>query len=105
MPIPSPPPDVLALSSNYTEQVYLVLFFDAKRTWQWLPPEKLELLGINTERDESKVILYNCFISISMNGIIITGKRAQETGRSKSGKKGVRKCFAAFIANRGSTGK
>ncbi|KRT82749.1 PHD finger motif containing protein, partial [Oryctes borbonicus] len=55
VPIPSPPPDVLALSSNYTEQVYLVLFFDAKRTWQWLPPDKLELLGINTERDESKV--------------------------------------------------
>ncbi|KAI4454547.1 phd finger protein [Holotrichia oblita] len=55
VPIPSPPPDVLALSSNYAEQVYLVLFFDAKRTWQWLPPEKLELLGINTERDESKV--------------------------------------------------
>ncbi|GJQ78049.1 hypothetical protein Trydic_g2393 [Trypoxylus dichotomus] len=55
VPIPSPPPDVLALSSNYTEQVYLVLFFDAKRTWQWLPPDKLELLGINTERDEAKV--------------------------------------------------
>lgn len=55
VPIPSPPPEVLALSSNYTEHVYLVLFFDAKRTWQWLPVDKLELLGIDTERDESKV--------------------------------------------------
>lgn len=56
VPIPSPPQDVLALSANYTEHVYLVLFFDAKRTWQWLPADKLELLGIDTERDHSKVI-------------------------------------------------
>ncbi|XP_017781418.1 PREDICTED: peregrin isoform X3 [Nicrophorus vespilloides] len=55
VPIPSPPKDVLALSTNYNEHVYLVLFFDAKRTWQWLPAEKLELLGIDEERDESKV--------------------------------------------------
>lgn len=55
VPIPSPPPEVLALSVNYAEPVYLVLFFDAKRTWQWLPPEKLELLGVDPEKDEFKV--------------------------------------------------
>ncbi|XP_074034602.1 bromodomain-containing protein 140 [Leptinotarsa decemlineata] len=55
VPIPSPPQEVLDLSKNYTEQVFLVLFFDAKRTWQWLPAEKLELLGLDAEKDESKV--------------------------------------------------
>lgn len=33
VPIPAPPADVLALASNYEEPVYLVLFFDTKRTW------------------------------------------------------------------------
>lgn len=55
VPIPSPPKDVLNLSQNYTEQVYLVLFFDAKRTWQWLPPDKLEILGTDTEKDQAKL--------------------------------------------------
>lgn len=55
VPIPTPSPEVLALHSNHTEHVYLVLFFDAKRTWQWLPAEKLEALGIDKERDEAKV--------------------------------------------------
>ncbi|KAJ8964667.1 hypothetical protein NQ317_010555 [Molorchus minor] len=55
VPIPSPPQEVLDLLSNYTDQVFLVLFFDAKRTWQWLPAEKLEILGIDIERDEAKV--------------------------------------------------
>ncbi|XP_018323470.1 peregrin [Agrilus planipennis] len=54
VPMPSPPPEVMALKANHTEHVYLVLFFDAKRTWQWLPAEKLELLGEDVERDEAK---------------------------------------------------
>lgn len=33
VPIPAPPDDVLALAANYKDPVYLVLFFDTKRTW------------------------------------------------------------------------
>ncbi|XP_071448364.1 bromodomain-containing protein homolog isoform X2 [Hetaerina americana] len=55
VPIPAAPADVLALSLNYSEPVFLVLFFDTKRTWQWLPRNKLEPLGMSTELDESKL--------------------------------------------------
>lgn len=55
VPIPSPPADVIALANNYTEPVYLVLFFDTKRTWQWLPRNKLEPLGITYELDHIKL--------------------------------------------------
>lgn len=55
VPIPAPPADVLALANSYTEPVYLVLFFDTKRTWQWLPRNKLELLGTSSELDQSKL--------------------------------------------------
>lgn len=33
VPIPVPPEDVLALQKKYDEPVYLILFFDTKRTW------------------------------------------------------------------------
>ncbi|KXJ83568.1 hypothetical protein RP20_CCG004947 [Aedes albopictus] len=56
VPLPAPPADVLALKANYEEQVFLVLFFDVKRTWQWLPANKLELLGVNKELDQSKLV-------------------------------------------------
>lgn len=55
VPLPTPPPDVLALRKDKEEPVYLVLFFDAKRTWQWLPPNKLELLGFIEQQDKSKL--------------------------------------------------
>ncbi|XP_066598940.1 bromodomain-containing protein homolog isoform X2 [Prorops nasuta] len=56
VPIPAPPDDVLALAVNYKEPVFLVLFFDTKRTWQWLPGEKLEKLGVSQEIDEAKLV-------------------------------------------------
>ncbi|XP_053676013.1 bromodomain-containing protein homolog [Anopheles nili] len=56
VPLPAPPADVLTLRSNYDEPVFLVLFFDVKRTWQWLPVGKLELLGVDKELDQSKLI-------------------------------------------------
>ena len=33
VPIPVPPDEVLELQQKYAESVYLVLFFDTKRTW------------------------------------------------------------------------
>lgn len=33
VPIPVPPEDVLLLQRKYDEHVYLILFFDTKRTW------------------------------------------------------------------------
>lgn len=56
VPLPAPPPDVLSLRKNYEGEVFLVLFFDAKRTWQWLPETKLEILGIDKELDQNKLI-------------------------------------------------
>lgn len=56
VPLPAPPLDVLALRKDKTEPVFLVLFFDAKRTWQWLPPNKLEILGSDKQFDQAKLI-------------------------------------------------
>ncbi|XP_059614029.1 bromodomain-containing protein homolog [Phlebotomus argentipes] len=56
VPLPVPPQDVMALRKNNTEPVFLVLFFDVKRTWQWLPVNKLELLGLDKEVDQAKLM-------------------------------------------------
>lgn len=55
VPLPKPPQHVLQLRKNNSDTEFLVLFFDVKRTWQWLPPVKLELLGIDKVVDEAKL--------------------------------------------------
>ena len=56
MPIPVPPPEVLDMAATHTSPHYLILFFDAKRTWQWLQRDKLEPLGVDPETDKAKLV-------------------------------------------------
>lgn len=59
VPLPAPPVDVLALRKDGgadESPPFLVLFFDAKRTWQWLPANKLELLGLDKRLDQAKLV-------------------------------------------------
>ena len=56
VPIPVPPQEVLDMALTHESPHYLILFFDSKRTWQWLQRDKLEPLGINMEIDKVKMV-------------------------------------------------
>jgi len=56
--LPQPNADIIGLGEKLNgkkeECFNLVLFFDARRTWQWLPRDKIALLGKDNDFDSRK---------------------------------------------------
>ncbi|XP_022537893.2 bromodomain and PHD finger-containing protein 3 [Astyanax mexicanus] len=60
IPIPVPPKEVLRLGEwrrrETEDKLFLVLFFDTKRTWQWLPLDKLHPMGVDDTVDKLRLM-------------------------------------------------
>uniref|UniRef100_A0A3B3T0F7 Bromodomain containing 1 n=1 Tax=Paramormyrops kingsleyae TaxID=1676925 RepID=A0A3B3T0F7_9TELE len=58
--IPTPPLDVLRAGERMQyrseEKLFLVLFFDNRRSWQWLPKSKMAPLGVDKTTDMVKLM-------------------------------------------------
>lgn len=58
--LPQPPLDVLRVGERMqfrsAEKLFLVHFFDSKRSWQWLPRSKMVPFGINQSLDKLKLM-------------------------------------------------
>ena len=94
VPIPVPPPEVLDMASTHTSPHYLILFFDAKRTWQWLQRDKLEPLGVDPETDKGKLVqskkpaekkaVKKAYEEAILHRFRVTGENASITGERAS---------------------
>lgn len=58
--LPKPPRDVLRLGERMQfkseEKLFLVHFFDSRRSWQWLPRSKMAPFGIQPSLDRLKLL-------------------------------------------------
>ena len=94
VPIPVPPVEVLNLAETHTKPHYLILFFDNKRTWQWLPRDKLEPLG-----EPSKLRLF--IISTLVLGVDTELDKNYLIQSKKPGeRKAVKKAYEEAILHR-----
>uniref|UniRef100_A0A3Q3EHX1 Bromodomain containing 1b n=1 Tax=Labrus bergylta TaxID=56723 RepID=A0A3Q3EHX1_9LABR len=62
--LPRPPQDVLRAGERMqfrsAEKLFLVHFFDSRRSWQWLPRSKMAPFGINQTLDRMKLKEARC---------------------------------------------
>jgi len=98
VPIPVPPQEVLDMALTHESPHYLILFFDSKRTWQWLQRDKLEPLGINMEIDKVKMVsskkptdrkaVKKAYEDAIMHRCRVTGENVTLSGGDSSGTEG-----------------
>ncbi|XP_034095991.1 bromodomain-containing protein 1-like isoform X2 [Gymnodraco acuticeps] len=64
LPPPPPPQDVLRAGEQMqfrsAEKLFLVHFFDSKRSWQWLPRSKMAPFGVDRTLDRAKLTEARC---------------------------------------------
>ncbi|KAL7064316.1 hypothetical protein AAHC03_05368 [Spirometra sp. Aus1] len=124
VPIPTPPESVLTSASRLAGSIspswsgkgsissvsplprsshpnLLVLFFDAKRTWQWLPREKLQPLAVDNEIDQEK--LQEARRSKLRNSVVKAYERALEHYRKVHGRPYLQSQLSESMGNSASS--